>query len=123
MYVAAISAEFSDALGSGLFFLAAIPFILSSTATNADGFGVFHDEHVEITLAGVKHSIKYSDIVKIKDRLSLLSGLRHSYLIKTVDGAALTIHQGNGLGSKKNLYPLENFILALKKRVPTKVYM
>ena len=94
--------------------------LLAEFNVNADGFAVLHKDHVEINLDSKEYIIKYADITKIKDGVFI----GPEWEIQAVGLGALSLDSTRGLfGRKKNFYPLELFMFALKKRVPLKVYI
>ncbi|MCL2199237.1 MAG: hypothetical protein FWB80_09965 [Defluviitaleaceae bacterium] len=116
----------SNILEAVLFFLMGIASIsfafIAMFFSNAPGFGILHENHVEINLNGKEYLINYTDLKKIHDKVKILPGLSQYWVFEYGENSTLKIHQGEGFKSK-NLYPLEKFILALKKRVSPRVYI
>ena len=91
--------------------------------SNVNGVGVLHDDHVEIILKDKKFSIKYVDIEKIQEKVRLFSNSKRRWRIKSGGKVVFTIYSGTGIRSSVHLLPLENFMMALYRKLDKSQYV
>ena len=101
-------------MGAYLFFLLSA---LAAFRANTQGVGILYDDYAEVKLKHVTHKILYSQIVKIDEKYLSFGGLFRSYHIRVEGKKKIVLRQGGGMRKSIHLYPLENFMMAMYKRL------
>jgi len=115
-----------ELLGAVVLFISIIVFISMSFygifRANAQGVGILHDEYVEIKLKDRGYRINYDEIIRINEKVLTFTGFYRRWQIRVNGESTIILRQGSGFRKKTNLYPLENFMKALYKRLKPEQY-
>jgi hypothetical protein len=113
-------------LGVIVFFIGGICFVVLAFyglfGANAQGVGILHDEYDEIKLKEKEYHINYDKTTKITEKVLTFTGLYRRWHIRIKGEPTIVLRQGSGFKHKTNLYPLENFMKALYKRLKPEQY-